>query len=262
MAAKTPLGQHWLNHKPSLEAMTSAACLQAGETVLEIGTGLGALTDELIKTQAQVISLEYDRALYERARKEYSARGIQNLKLLQADVRKFDWQTLQKPYKISANIPYYLCAHLLRSLTDSAHKPSLAVLLLPREVAEKIARTSKRSLLATIVQSHYAITLQQVVGREHFSPPPQVDSQITVLNHCSAFEELAPAEWPLLVCLFKIAFATQRKQLMVNLRQSLNLAGADLSVIFTQADIDLKQRAESLNNDQWWRLFLSLKERL
>ena len=262
MAAKAPLGQHWLNHKPSLEAMVSATCLQAGETVLEIGTGLGALTDELIKTQANIISLEYDSALYERALKDYSARGVQNLQLLRADVRKFDWQTLKKPYKISANIPYYLCAHLLRSLTESAHKPSLAVLLLPREVAEKIARTSKRSLLATIVQSHYAITLRQIVAREHFSPPPQVDSQITVLSHCPAFEELRPAQWPLLVRLFKIAFATQRKQLMVNLRRPLNLSSADLSVIFAQADIDLQQRAEELGNDQWWRLFLSLKERL
>ena len=261
MAAKQPpLGQHWLNHLPSLAAMVAVVQPSAGDTILEIGTGLGALTDALIQSDARVISLEYDKSLYERASRHYADR--KNLKLIHTDIRKFDWQSLPTPYKICANIPYYLCANLLRNLTDTANKPSLAALLLPDSVAEKIAAEDKRSLLATIVQSHYCVNLKQAVARQYFVPPPQVDSRITLLGHRPSFEQLEAADWPRLVRLFKIAFASPRQQLLVNLRRGLALPPSRLTELIIQAGIDGQQRAERLSDQQWQQLFLSLDHHL
>ena len=260
IAAKPPLGQHWLNHQPSLVAMVAAARLSNGETVLEIGTGLGALTDMLIRSGAQVVSLEYDKALYERARRRYA--GCKNLKLVQADVRKFAWQSLPLSYKICANIPYYLCANLLRNLTETSNKPRLAALLLPDSVADKIAAADKRSLLATIVQSHYRAELGRIVARGRFTPPPRVDSRIAVLSPKPAFEQLEPNDWPQLVKLFKIAFASPRQQLLSNLRRGLALPPDQLVGLVAEAEIDGRFRAERLDNEQWQRLFLGLKDHL
>ena len=143
MPAKPVLGQHWLNHQPSLQAMTAAANLKKGERVLEIGTGLGYLTDELLKTEALVVSLEYDHGLYQKMLEKYDSVAGENLKLIEADIRKFDWRTLEAPYKICANIPYYLTANLLRSLIDTILKPELAVLMMSEDVALKLAESKE-----------------------------------------------------------------------------------------------------------------------
>ena len=259
MALTPPLGQHWLEHQPSLTAMADAANLHPGETVLEVGTGLGALTDELLKTGAGVISLEYDSALHADNLQRYAG-GSENLKLVQGDIRKFDWQSLPAPYKICANIPYYLCANLLRKLTDIANKPALAVLLLPNEVAEKIAHQRKRPLLTTIVQSHYQVDLGLAVPRQHFAPPPRVDSQIAILECRPAFGDLSETGWLRLVRLFKAAFASQRQQLGVNLRRNLDLSEDQMASL--SEELDLKKRAEALDNTEWRQLFARLEHKL
>ena len=263
MPAKKPvLGQHWLNHSPSLQAMVAAAQLRAEETVVEIGTGLGSLTDELIKTGASVISLEYDARLHQKNLEKYNLREIRNLRLLQADVRQFDWRVLEGPYKICANIPYYLTANLLRRLVDTDHKPSLAVLLLPKDVSLKLAQTRKRSLLSVLVQSHYKIDLRQEVTKELFQPPPPITSQITVLRLEPTLGDCQPEDWRKLVKLFKLCFANQRKQLNVNLRNALNLSRDHADVLLTRAGIESRQRAEELSDEQWRQLLLSVKSLL
>lgn len=261
-SVKPSLGQHWLNDKASLQKMVEAADLGPKDTVLEIGTGLGYLTDELIKTKASVISLEYDSNLYKRNLVKYNLQKNSNLKLVEADVRKFDWRTLKTPYKICANIPYYLSANLLRSLIETPAKPSLAVLLLDQAVALKLSQDRKRSLLTTLLQSHYGVNLAQTVGRELFHPPPKVTSQITILKHQSAFLECNQEQWQLLVRLFKVSFSSQRKQIGVNLRHGLNLSKKELTEIFKDLDISAQIRAEEISNQQWWQLFLKIQHKL
>ena len=262
MVHKPPLGQHWLDHKPSLRAMVTAVDLRSGETVLEIGTGLGYLTDELIKTGAGVISLEYDASLYEKALNKYGSEGVGDLTLTNADVRQFDWRTLPRPYKICANIPYYLSANLLRQLTEISAKPLVTALLLAQEVALKLVQVKKKSLLAVLVQSHYEVELGLIVDRELFRPPPKVTSQIVILKLKPAFKDCSGDDWPKLVRLFKAGFSSQRKQLGVNLRHLLHLSSPDLEDIFSDLDISHHQRAEELTHKQWWQLFLKIQHRL
>ncbi len=262
MTSKPVLGQHWLSHRLSLQAMVEAADLQAEERVLEIGTGLGYLTDELLKTKASVVSLEYDADLYEKMLKKYQSRSVKNLKLVKADVRKFDWRTLKAPYKICANIPYYLTANLLRSLIDTVNKPDLAVLLVAQDVALKLAAEKKRSLLTVLVQSHYKVELGRTVAKELFQPPPDVTSQVIVLRLNLAFKDCSQDEWPKLTRLFKICFSNRRKQIGVNLRHLFDLSKPELASIFADLDISPQQRAEELSNEQWWRFFLKIQHKL
>ena len=238
--------------------MAAAAELSPGETVLEIGTGPGYLTDELVKTGADVVSLEYDRSVFERTELRYAGRPPANLRLLQGDIRRFDWPSLGPSFKICANIPYYLSANLLRQLTELAQRPALAALLLPEAVADKLAASAKRSLLAVLVQLRYGVETGLAVSKEMFSPPPKVDSKITVLRRLPQAEDVCPSDWPRLVGLLKAAFAAPRKQLIVNLGRNLKLSKAELAAALNVAGARPQQRAEELGNDQWRTLLAAL----
>lgn len=242
--------------------MVAAAELATGERVLEIGTGLGYLTDELLKTGATVFSLEYDTALHARNLKKYGAAEIGNLRLIRADIRHFNWGTIEAPLKVCANIPYYLSANLLRQLSDLEAKPVLAVLLMDASVAEKLAAREKRTLLAVIVQSHYEVELGQSAAPELFQPPPKVTSKIAILRHRPAAAGLTPANWPKFVRLLKAGFSSRRKQLGVNLRDFLGLSKAETEAVLVAAGIDPRQRAEELTDERWQRLFANLHDQL
>ena len=254
-----PLGQHWLNHPESLQAMVEAADLKPGETVLEIGTGLGYLTDELLQTPARVISLEYDAKLYERNLAKYTARPNGDLELLSGDIRSFNWQSLPAAYKICANIPYYLTANLLRRLTEIDNKPSLAALLMPAAVAGKLSSATKKSLLSVLVQSHYRVELAQKVGRQFFEPPPKIDSQIVILKLSPAFMACSNKQWADLVKLFKLGFSHPRKQLATNLRASSHLEALQIGKMMADLSIPSQARPGELDHGQWWQLFLAFQ---
>ena len=147
---------------------------------------------------------------------------------------------------------------MLRQLIELADKPALAALLLPEAVADKLAVSAKRSLLAVLVQLHYAVEAGPIVPKEMFSPPPKIDSKVTVLRHQPAFEDFAADEWPRLVGLLKAAFAAPRKQLVVNLSRQLKLSRAELAAALSTAGIEPRQRAEELGNDQWRALLAAL----
>ena len=261
MAPKPVLGQHWLVDPVSLQAIVRLADLKASETVLEIGTGKGHLTDRLLQTPAKIVSLEYDRKLHRENLIKYG-RHSDRLQLVRQDIRRFDWATLPDSYKICANIPYYLSSYLLRCLTDTEYKPDLAVLLMAQEVALKLAETQKRSLLAVLVQSHYAVRLGSVVTKDAFRPPPAIDSQVVTLEYRPAFKRLAAGQWPALAKLFRLCFAAKRKQLGVNLRNSSLFSDEELAAIWPEAGFAKERRAESLTDGEWWRLFTVVKNRL
>ena len=134
-APKKSLGQHWLHDDDSLQAICDAVDLSPADTVLEVGPGLGTLTQKLVKQAGKVIAVEFDAALARDLPKRVPAA---NLQIVQQDILKFDLGSLPPGYKLAANIPYYLTSNLLRLLCEHPNHFSRAALLVQKEVAERV----------------------------------------------------------------------------------------------------------------------------
>lgn len=278
---KKSLGQYFLKNPRVVAKMVSAAFLKAGDCVLEIGPGRGALTVELLAAGAQVIALEADSrmvaALCERFAPAIAAGA---LTVHHADVRRHplalgDAVPKRAPYSIVSNIPYYLSGFLLRSALSQEHQPKCVVFLVQKEVAERIARGTKgtkkekredlrsaqptrqsrqwnkESLLSLSVKAYGTPRYVATVGRDNFSPIPKVDSAILAIDHISRmrFADLDEA-W-----FFKVlhaGFASRRKQLLGNL--TVLRDRETLVRLFETLGIPQSARGEDLAIDRWCAL--------
>ncbi len=256
--AKKTLGQHWLNDPLSLEAMCAGADVQAGDTVLEIGPGTGELTERLLKTGANVIALEIDERLHSELQARFVSYG-DTFRLISGDIRTFDLTQLPSPYKIVANIPYYLTSHLLRILSESANPPMQSALLVQKEVAERVSsQPGDMSLLSVTTQFYWQTSLGMVVPRQLFQPPPKIDSQILVLARRDTLPfDVDEKEFFQLV---KAGFSARRKKLRSSLAGGLRIAKATAGDILDKTDIDPGARAQELSLEQWYTLYSAYKK--
>lgn len=248
--AKKSLGQHWLEDKASLEAMVRAACITEADTILEIGPGTGTLTDELAISGAHVRALEFDEQRFHDLGRKYGQDS--RVSIIQGDIRTFDLQTLPKDYKIVANIPYYLTANLLRKLVDADNKPSTAVLLVQKEVAQRIvARQGNLSQIAVFTQVYYQPTLGQVVSAHLFLPPPKVDSQILVLERKRVPDFEINDHF---VRTVKAGFSEKRKKLRSSLAGGLGINKEAADSILKAVNLNPDARAQELSAADWQKL--------
>lgn len=252
--AKKSLGQHWLEDDTSLDAMVQSAQVVSSDTILEIGPGTGTLTDKLIATGANILALEFDQQRLQELKRKYNKVG--NVQLIAGDIRRFDFANLPKNYKIVANIPYYLTANLLRILTDISNQPEIAVLLVQKEVAQKVvAKPGDLSQVAIFTQVVYQPTLDLIVPAQLFIPPPKVDSQILILTK---------RQVPLFSIndvftrVVKAGFSEKRKKLRTSLSGGLGISKFDAEVLLQKANINLDARAQELELIQWHKLSLFL----
>nr|MBA3679534.1 ribosomal RNA small subunit methyltransferase A [Candidatus Saccharibacteria bacterium] len=182
MKTKKSLGQHWLFDGPSLQAIIDAAELQSTDTVLEIGPGRGPLTDLLSQNAKQVIAVEKDTDLIEGLKVQFILQ--ENVEIIQADIMEFDLREVPKDYVVVANIPYYLTSAIIRLLMESVNPPKKLVLLIQKEVAERItAMPGALSVLAVSVQLYALPEYVATVTKDKFQPPPKIDSAILRLTH-------------------------------------------------------------------------------
>jgi 16S rRNA (adenine1518-N6/adenine1519-N6)-dimethyltransferase len=196
---RAPLGQHFLHNARALRAIIESLELRAGETIIEIGPGKGALTLPLAetceKTGCKIIAVEKDGVLaHELARKLVTAclparQGNSKLKIVTGDILKIlpdifsNYQLPVTSYKVVGNIPYYITGKLLRSISELHQKPLRTVLTVQREVAERIvAEPPRMNLLAAAVQIWATPKIAMRLHPNDFSPPPQVDSAILLLE--------------------------------------------------------------------------------
>ncbi len=251
MNADKSLGQHWLVDSASLEAMCSAGEVKKGDEVLEVGPGLGALTDLLLDRGAVVTAVEYDKRLVEDLAKNY---GTESFKLVEGDILQFNLSSLEPSYKVVANIPYYLTSKLLRKLLESDNKPSLIALLVQKEVAERIAaKPGSMSTLSVSAQFYAQVALKELVLAQFFEPAPKVDSQIIQLKPRG--ESLYAVDEAKFFCLVKSGFGERRKKLINSLSGGLGMTKEKVRKITAESGLSENSRAQELSLDQWHELY-------
>lgn len=255
--ARKSLGQHWLTDPLSLDAMCEAAEIGPNDVVLEIGPGLGTLTERLVDRAAKVIAVEFDDKL---AGELPGRINSDKLEVVQQDILGFDFTALPADYKVVANIPYYLTSNLIRVLSETTNGPSVAVLLVQKEVAERVAaEPGGMSLLSVTAQFYWQVGTGFVVPAELFTPPPKVDSQILILERRAGplFPDVDTKQFFRLV---KAGFSERRKKLRSSLSGGLHITKPEVEALLAKADIDPNLRAQALSLDDWRRLYVAVNE--
>ena len=248
---KKSLGQHWLHDREALAAIAEAADIVPGETVLEIGPGLGTLTSELLRRGAAVVAVEFDAELAGKLPGQFPGK---NLIVHSEDILQFDLNSLPKNYKVVANVPYYITSKIVEKLVRATNKPSKAALLVQHEVAERIAaRPGEMSLLALSAQIYTDARLGVFVSRELFTPPPKVDSQVVVLDFLNS-PRIASEDEKAFWRVAHAGFSEKRKKLRSSIAAGLAITKPQAEELLRHASIDPNKRAEDLSIADWQRL--------
>lgn len=229
---KKSLGQHFLMHARIAARIVHAARLAEDETVLEIGPGTGILTRELLKTAGKVVAVEADRELFEKLQKNFAPEVAEGrLALVPGDIRTFDPASLPREYSLVANIPYYLTGEIFRMFLSARRQPRAMTLLVQKEVAERVARSKKESILSLSIKAYGAPTYEFTVPRGAFRPTPNVDSAVLSIRGISRTNFSSRKEEKRFFELIRAGFAHKRKFARSNLAQLISSRELDTAGI-------------------------------
>jgi len=263
-------GQHFLTDARILESIAAAAEVTRADTILEIGPGLGHLTRVLAPRAARVVAVEVDAALAAKLRADFA--NTSNVVILHGDVLEAEpWEWIARgvgadlvsaptapSYKIVANLPYYITAAILRHVLEAKHKPRVIVILVQREVAQRIvAQPPHMNLLAVSVQFFALPRVLRTIAAGAFYPRPQVDSALVRLD-VFAPPPLAGTDSARFFAIVRAGFGERRKQLRNALAQGLRLDAPTVAAALTRAQIDPVRRAETLTVDEWLAVYRAL----
>lgn len=258
--AKKSLGQHFLRSKTALTQIIDAAHLTSQDTVLEVGPGEGALTEALLATGARVVAVETDERCAEILDERFATeRKEGRFRLLMGDIRDTHLQEElfylaalgTGPYKIVANIPYYITGMLFRLFLEQLRQPTQIVFLIQKEVADGIvARDSKEGILSLSVKAYGVPRIVAKVKKEAFSPPPKVDSAIVSVDQISRdrLQGLADEDYFRVV---KAGLHAKRKMLLGNLVAELHLPRETVESVFDSLGMKHTLRGEDVPTPQW-----------
>lgn len=255
---KQSLAQNFLTDERYLADIVGAAELTPDDTVLEIGPGVGVLTDELAARAGRVVAVELDDRLVVQLRADFVDRP--HVSVLHGDILELDPAAAAgaPTYKVAANLPYYITSAALRHILEASPPPSLAVLMVQKEVAERIcAGPGDMSLLALSVQFYARPQIVRVVPAAAFYPQPKVDSAVLRLDVYAepVVRDVRPDQY------FKVAragFGQRRKQLGNSLSANLGLAKEFVRAALAESDIDARRRPETLTLQEWRTICLAL----
>jgi 16S rRNA (adenine1518-N6/adenine1519-N6)-dimethyltransferase len=265
-------GQNFLINQNILKKITSAADLHKDDKVLEIGPGFGILTEELIKECKKVLSVELDKGLVFFIKKKF--KEAKNLEILVGDILQIKNADLvkklesSKAYKVVANLPYAITKPILRKFLSYQPKPAMMVVLVQKEVAEKIcAKPGKMSLLSLTVQFYGQPEIIGYVGKQNFYPQPKVESAILRIKvYAQKFlpqlaknpELIAGFEEKNFWQLVKFGYSSPRKQLHNNLAAGLRISNLEVKKALEIANLNEKIRAQDLSLADWLNLYQQL----
>ncbi len=266
LRARHALSQNFLADVDVLEAILAEADPAPGRRVLEIGPGLGILTRGLLDAGAAVTAVELDRGLAARLREELAGPidlgaadpdGPATLRLVEGDALDQDLTRLcPAPYDVVANLPYHITSPILHRLLGEPPRPIRLVLMVQREVAERIAAPpGKMSYLSVFVQYHATVRIALTVPRAAFEPAPEVDSAVIVVEPYPEDDRLDPVAEAGLWRLVQAAFRERRKMLHNVLARQLPLAPERVEAALATAGIAPDRRPQTLAVGEWLRLF-------
>lgn len=253
MLAKKSLGQNFLMHRQTAARIVGAARLPEGAQVLEIGPGTGMLTKELLLEGVRVIAVEADHALIPRLNESFASEiDAGQLTIVNADIRTFDTNEMNGTYHVVANIPYYITGEIIRQFLTAPNQPASMTLLVQKEVAVRIAREKKESLLSLSVKVYGEPSYCFTVPRGAFVPAPNVDSAVLRIGDISraAFADRDAEERFFEV--IRAGFAHKRKRLAKNLEE--HWPKEAIMAAFSAAGLGENARAEDLSLASWLAL--------
>ncbi len=255
MYAKKSLGQNFLNSKAVAREIVTAAELVSTDTVLEIGPGKGFLTSGLLASGANIIAVEKDDRmiplLLEKFAEEVASRKFTLIHGDIVDLLEGSQPSLKLPaaYKLVANIPYYLTGYILRTFLEAKAKPERMILMLQKEVADRIvARDKKESILSIAVKAYGTPRIVKRVPARYFTPAPKVDSAVLAITNISNKNLPDSATEKRFFEIVKTGFAHKRKQLAGNLKE---LFGDQAITVLERANIPTRARAEDISLVEW-----------
>jgi len=248
-------GQNFLIDPSVLRQIVAAAEIDAADSVLEVGAGMGVLTRELARQARRVVAVELERDML--ALLAETTRVYPNVEIIARNLLYLDPLEVfgDAPYKLVANLPYYITAPTFRHFLESANAPRLIVVMVQQEVAERIAAApGDLSLLAVSVQFYGQPRIMARVPAAAFYPAPKVDSAILRVD----VSEDIPLSRPERDQFFRVVqagFSARRKQLHNALEQALRLSPGTVRTWLQAANIDASRRAETLHIAEWINLW-------
>ncbi len=269
--SKPKLGQHFLVDESAAQRVVQAMGDLSQRTVLEIGPGRGALTSLLARRARRVIAVELDRVLSAQLRMNLAA---DNLEIIEGDILAVDFQTLfgpkpgstrpglhqkPEPVRVVGNIPYFITSEILLRLWENRRYFDTLVLMVQREVAERLAAVpggSEYGLLSATAQLYGRAETLFTLPPEAFSPPPKVHSAVVRFDMAPRLEDLAVPEKDFIDFL-KLSFGQKRKTLWNNLKLAYD--AEPLRAALSKAGIKATVRAETLPLEKSAALFQALR---
>jgi 16S rRNA (adenine1518-N6/adenine1519-N6)-dimethyltransferase len=258
LRARHGLSQNFLADTDVLDAILAEADPPRGRRVLEIGPGLGLLTAGLLAAGAEVTAVELDHGLTTFLRERFD--GVDALRLIEGDALDQDLVRLvEPPYDVVANLPYHITSPILHALLGAPPRPERLVLMVQREVAERIAAPpGKMSYLSVFVQYHARVRIALRVPPAAFEPEPAVESAVIVVEPYAADDRLDPATEDELWRLVQAAFRERRKMIHNVLSRQLPVDAGRVTAALEAAHIDPDRRPQTLAVGEWLALFDAL----
>ncbi len=250
LKAKKSWGQNFLKDDSVLERIATATKVGSGEPIVELGAGMGALTQHLLARGAKVIAVERDREMVPLLRENME--GLGDLVIREANAAELDYAALAQecggPLTVAGNLPYQLSSRILVNLADAQPHVARAVVMVQREVAERLeAQPGGRTfgLLSVLVQRAFDAAITFGVPPGAFHPPPKVHSAVVTLT--LKRERLSPELDAKMVTIARAGFSARRKTIKNSIAGGLDISSAEADALLAKAGIEPTRRAETLS---------------